>query len=317
MTERDDEAKSTTPEGRADVGPAMAQAFLGLFDGHFPGHTLQRLRTPDGRYRYTYVSPGVKETFGLDPEALKSADGVAHEWVHGDDRDRFLAALETSARTLEPLDEEVQVRLPDGRFKWVRSIGHPRRLADDSVLWDGVALDVTDRHEALEVLQQSLSAARRDETSLARLAGIAAQDISVPFGRLRRSVAALGADGDKHGSPEVDAVADALDELEHSLGAALGLLGVSWPDREGLPGPARRQPSQVPATTLTRRQHDVLSLVQEGLSNREIAESLGITEGTAKLHVSGLLKRLGVRNRTEAARRFAGNVGLHGAADAG
>jgi len=52
---------------------------------------------------------------------------------------------------------------------------------------------------------------------------------------------------------------------------------------------------------LTPRQRDVLSLLADGLSNREIAQALHIAEPTTKIHVSALMKVLNVRNRTEAA----------------
>lgn len=52
---------------------------------------------------------------------------------------------------------------------------------------------------------------------------------------------------------------------------------------------------------LTRRQKDVLALLADGLSNREIAQALHIAEPTAKIHVSALMRTLNVRNRTEAA----------------
>ena len=58
--------------------------------------------------------------------------------------------------------------------------------------------------------------------------------------------------------------------------------------------------------SLTRRQREILSLVGAGLSNRDIAARTGLTEGTVKLHVSNILKRLGARNRTEAARLIGG-----------
>jgi DNA-binding NarL/FixJ family response regulator len=50
-------------------------------------------------------------------------------------------------------------------------------------------------------------------------------------------------------------------------------------------------------TTLTRRERDVLRLLVEGDSNREIAERLGIREQTVKDHVSALLKKFDARSR--------------------
>jgi DNA-binding NarL/FixJ family response regulator len=52
---------------------------------------------------------------------------------------------------------------------------------------------------------------------------------------------------------------------------------------------------------LTPRQKDVLALLADGLSNREIAQALRIAESTTKIHVSALMKILNTRNRTEAA----------------
>ena len=52
---------------------------------------------------------------------------------------------------------------------------------------------------------------------------------------------------------------------------------------------------------ITPREKEVLSLVAEGASNREIAQILHITEKTVKNHVSSLLSRLGLRDRTQLA----------------
>ena len=51
---------------------------------------------------------------------------------------------------------------------------------------------------------------------------------------------------------------------------------------------------------LTRREQEVLSLLQSGLSNREIAKTLWIAESTAKVHVRNVLRKLGARTRAEA-----------------
>jgi DNA-binding NarL/FixJ family response regulator len=55
--------------------------------------------------------------------------------------------------------------------------------------------------------------------------------------------------------------------------------------------------------TLTPREVEILRLVAGGYANREIAQALHLTEGTVKNHVSSVLWKLGVRDRTRAALR--------------
>ena len=52
---------------------------------------------------------------------------------------------------------------------------------------------------------------------------------------------------------------------------------------------------------LTEREKDVLEFVVKGLSNKEVARALNISEGTVKIHVSNILGKLNVSSRTEAA----------------
>jgi two-component system NarL family response regulator len=53
--------------------------------------------------------------------------------------------------------------------------------------------------------------------------------------------------------------------------------------------------------SLTQREHDILALLSEGRSNREIAQALFLSEKTVKAHLAAIFRKLGVTNRTQAA----------------
>jgi DNA-binding NarL/FixJ family response regulator len=68
-----------------------------------------------------------------------------------------------------------------------------------------------------------------------------------------------------------------------------------------LPPPvARALASRVPDSDLSARESEVLQLMAGGNSNKQIASALGITEATVKSHVSTILQRLDVNDRTQA-----------------
>jgi DNA-binding NarL/FixJ family response regulator len=66
-------------------------------------------------------------------------------------------------------------------------------------------------------------------------------------------------------------------------------------------GPGAGASSADPYGLLSPRERRILALIADGLTNREIGERLGITEKTVKNHVTGLLAKLRLRHRTEAA----------------
>ncbi len=70
-----------------------------------------------------------------------------------------------------------------------------------------------------------------------------------------------------------------------------------------LPDLPREPPPQPLVDPLTQRELEVLRALADGLSNREAAERLYLSEGTVKNHVTNVLAKLGVRDRTQAALR--------------
>ena len=71
--------------------------------------------------------------------------------------------------------------------------------------------------------------------------------------------------------------------------------------RRGAPAEAAEE---LPVDRLTVRERDILRLLADGLSDRDIATALTISRRTVESHVSSILRKLDVRNRAEAARRY-------------
>jgi DNA-binding NarL/FixJ family response regulator len=90
--------------------------------------------------------------------------------------------------------------------------------------------------------------------------------------------------------------------------AVLGIRSGDLPMPRRLARELLREVSSGPAHTssggMSSREAEVLELVDRGLTDREIAEALGISPRTVGRHVGTILAKLGARNRREAARRW-------------
>jgi DNA-binding NarL/FixJ family response regulator len=141
-----------------------------------------------------------------------------------------------------------------------------------------------DLEQALEALHES---------------AVGYQDVPIPFERAR-TLLALGSA--RLRARQKRAARESLQEAH----AAFEQLGATiWAERAQaeLARVGGRRPSD---GSLTEREERVAELVAEGHTNREIAESLSITERTVEGHLSRIYPKLGVRSRTGLVRRIAG-----------
>lgn len=100
-------------------------------------------------------------------------------------------------------------------------------------------------------------------------------------------------------------------ELEHALRSiSEGHVFVSPSPIDQKAAGAGQAPGSVPDSKLTARQKEVLDLVATGKSNKQIANALGISEGTVKVHVNAAFRTLGVHNRVSATTALLGRSEL-------
>jgi DNA-binding NarL/FixJ family response regulator len=94
--------------------------------------------------------------------------------------------------------------------------------------------------------------------------------------------------------PRLTQAVNRMPQLRSHLGGLLARLDTT-------DGAVRRLDSPLGSETLTPREREVFALVGQGKTNREIAKALFLADTTVKVHVRHILRKLGVRTRTEAA----------------
>lgn len=103
------------------------------------------------------------------------------------------------------------------------------------------------------------------------------------------------------------------DRLAALLGSVAGLRLAASGEAAAvkLVSPAPRQDTETNSIELTPRELDVLALLAEGASNKDIARRLGISVHTAKFHVGSLLEKLDATGRTDAVAHAARRGVIH------
>ena len=190
-----------------------------------PGVVYQRLVSPDGDIRYTYISEGVRDLFGVGPDEVLADPTVLFDCYDPEYRATLTDRLLAASRSLELWDVQVQIVTTTGEEKWTHAIARPHRQADGAVMWTGIILDATrikqteielrrakdeaeQAHRAQAELVEKLRSADERFTSLAHtIPGVVYQRVVTPDGDIRYTYISDGA-RDLFGVPPEDIIAD-------------------------------------------------------------------------------------------------------------
>ncbi|HEY9850281.1 MAG TPA: PAS domain-containing protein [Leptolyngbyaceae cyanobacterium] len=118
---------------------------------NIPGVICQLRLDPDGTRSFPYVSAGSRNLLELEPAQFLKC----FELVHPDDRPELEENIQISSQNLAKFEWEWRMITPSGKLKWIRGISHPEKQLDESIIWDGLLIDVTDRKQAEAALQIS------------------------------------------------------------------------------------------------------------------------------------------------------------------
>ncbi len=122
---------------------------------NLPGIVMRYMLSPDGEEKLLYVSEGIRNYAGLNPDAaLENIDSlwsqVYPEYIPG-----LKESIMRSAQTLQTWEFEWKYKHPEGMDRWHHAMGNPKKLADGTVVWDSIIIDITQEKEAKAALFES------------------------------------------------------------------------------------------------------------------------------------------------------------------
>ncbi len=175
---------------------------------------------------------------------------------------------------------------------------------DHAVVRRGLRAILTERH-GMQVVGEATNGGEAITLAAALRPDVILMDMVMPgTSGLEAITAILGQDPDAH----ILVLTSFGEEDKRAAALRLGVRGYLLKDsspEELLAGirqaAGNGQPAQAGQVVLTEREKEVLRLVSDGLTNQEIANQLGISLSTARTHVSNLLAKLGLENRTQLA----------------
>ncbi|WP_200157300.1 response regulator [Allochromatium vinosum] len=151
----------TAEYARAERALRERELQLRSVEDNLPNGIVFQYEVRDGRHRFRYISAGVERTLGYRPEQLTHDPALIFALMPPEALDEYTKAEAKSAEMLSDFSGLLPFDLPDGMRRWLMVHSRPRRTAEGAVIWDGVALDVTEQQQAEACLMESEQRFRR------------------------------------------------------------------------------------------------------------------------------------------------------------
>ncbi|HEY9877894.1 MAG TPA: PAS domain-containing protein, partial [Leptolyngbyaceae cyanobacterium] len=173
--------RNLTDLKQTEAALVASEARFQTLASNLPGVIYRYEQHANGDQKFTYVSPGSRDLYELEPEALVEDVNLAWSAVHPDDLASIIASIEESAATLQSWQWEGRIITTSGKTKWIQGIARPEQH-DGYLAWDGILTDITHRKQAEDALR-----AERDLLNGVMDTSIAAIVVFDPQGNLQFS----------------------------------------------------------------------------------------------------------------------------------
>lgn len=120
-----------------------------------PGMLYQYQAYQDGRSKFLYSSAGIRDIYGISPEAAENDPSSVFDAIHPDDLEQVSCSIQQSRESLEVWESQYRVRGPGETWKWVEGRATPELRPDNSSIWHGFIANIDEKKRAQLSLQES------------------------------------------------------------------------------------------------------------------------------------------------------------------
>ncbi|MGB7379947.1 MAG: PAS domain S-box protein [Rivularia sp. (in: cyanobacteria)] len=133
----------------------LSEEKLQKLSANVPGMLYQFKLGADNKFSFPYISSGCLEIYEIPSEQIIADASLFISCIHRDEREDFEKSIANSARSLEAWQWEGRIILTSGKTKWIQTASRPQKQQDNSIIWDGVVMDVTPLKQAEKALKRA------------------------------------------------------------------------------------------------------------------------------------------------------------------
>lgn len=149
-----------------------------------PGLVMRYLENSNGKDEIQYVSKGAELMWEIPREEVMKDENIVWKKIHSKDLRGFVKSFRTARANISVWNYEYRIIMDDGRIKWINAIGTPKVMSEGRILWDILALDVSARKKAEEMLEKNLHLLTYQNTQLVDFCNIVSHNLRSPLGNM-------------------------------------------------------------------------------------------------------------------------------------